>query len=519
MRPLADLVLSLPPWVQWLPSAFYSGLALLFVVPLTWWLERRLLAPSLALAEDAHWTERARLGFPVMSVLLSWVILATILVGTAWLVWLGRLTPLYVGVPATIGTLLVTTLSARRAMHWVAPERPRVTLRGFVFFVLTRASSILLFASLWVMPLSFGWKTWVILLALALIFVLGVFGLWIRLAVLLRLARPADASMSATIHEACRALSLPEVDGIVVPIPVVNGFAEVPGRMLLLTESLLVHLDAEACALVIRQELTAFSSRRSALVFRLLGALVHLPLALLFPVRAQFGSGAVLALMALVVTLILLLRTVEARVDAARAQTPSGPVYARVLERIHALNGVPAVLRGAPSQSLYERMRAAGVEPSYPKPKPPPRRAGPLVLVFVVALLGLVGTRVLAMWMEVRWGSRLDVIHAVIGSTGGDADAFAQLGYARYRASDVPGAITAYEAASSLRPNDPAALALVARLHMALGECEQARESAFRASVVAARRADPATDQLMRNVRRETEECRAPSPRHDLRGP
>jgi hypothetical protein len=508
MSPLADLVRSLPLWVQWLPSVFYSCLAVAVLLPLTWWLEHRLLRPSYALPSDAHWTERARLGFPVMSVLLSWVILATLLVGSAWLVWLGRLTPLYVGLPATLATLLVTILSARRAMHFVAPERPRVSVRGFLFLVLTRFSSVLLFASLWFVPLGFGWTTWFVLLALAVAFVLGVFGLWIRLAVLLRIARPADAQLTANMAEACRALGLPEVDGIIAPIPVVNAFAEVPGRMVLITKSLLTHLDPEECALVIRQELLAFRHRKSALLFRLLGALVHLPLALLFPVRANFGSTAVLLLMSLVVLAILLLRTIEARVDASRERTPSGPVYARVLEKIHALNGVPAVLRGPAHLSLYARMEQAGVEPSYPRPAPPPRRFGPLVVAFTLATVALVGTRIGVMWVEVRWGSQLDAIHAVVGSTGGDADAFAQLGYARYRASDLPGAITAYEAASSLRPNDAAALALVARLHGALGECDEAREAAFRASAVSARRGDPAMEMMMRNVRRETEECR-----------
>ena len=456
-----------------------------------------------------------------MSVLMSWVILATLLVGSAWLLWLGRLTPAYVGLPATIAIFVVAVLSARRAMHFVAPSRPRVTLRGVCFLVLTRFSSVLLFASLWVMPLSFGWKTWLALLTLALVVVLGVFGLWIRIAILLRLARPLEASLQVQMNEAARALQVPLVDGIVVPIPAVNAFAEVPGKMILITESLLLHLDPEECALVIGQELLHFRARRtcwfpsrersSALVFRILAALVHLPLALLFPVQAQFGGGAVLSWMTGVVVAIVLLRTLEARLDSARESPPTGAVYARVLEKIHALNGVPAVLR-APlpgSLSLYERMRQAGVEPSFPKPAPPPRRFIPLIFAFALALTMLVGTRVLAMWAEVRFGGHLDAIHLVVGTTGGDADAFAQLGYARYRASDLRGAITAYEASSALRPNDPAALALVARLHTALGDCAEARDAAFRASVIAARGGDPSMALLMRNVRRETEECRS----------
>jgi len=511
MSPIAELLRSLPLWVQWLPSTFYSCLALSVLVPLTWWLERRLLAPSRALAADAHWTERARLGFPVMSVLMSWVILATLLAGSAWLLWLGRLTPVYVGLPATLAVLVVTSMSARRAMHFVAPSRPRVTPRGLLFLLLKRFSSVLLFASLWVMPLSFGWRTWFLLFALALVFVLGVFGLWIRLATVLRLARPLDAALQAQLNEGARALGVPEVDGIVVPIPVVNAFAEVPGRMILITESLLAHLNAEECALVIRQELLLFRARRSALAFRILGALVHLPLALLFPIQAHLGELAVLAVMASVVFAILALRVAEGRVDAAREAPPTGAVYARVLEKIHALNGVPAVLRApVPGHlSLYERMVQAGVEPTFPRPAPPPRRFLPLVFAFALALTMLLGTRVLAMWMEVRFGSRLDAIHVVVGTTGGDADTFAQLGYARYRASDLRGAITAYEAASWLRPNDAATLALLARLHTVLGDCAEARDAAFRASVIAARETDPSMALLMRNVRRETEDCRS----------
>jgi hypothetical protein len=190
--------------------------------------------------------------------------------------------------------------------------------------------------------------------------------------------------------------------------------------------------------------------------------------------------------------------------DAAR-----GEAYARVLERIYALNGIPAVMRGAlgAHPSLYDRMRAAGVEPAFARPEPPPRMLVPLVVCFTLAIAALLGTRVALMWAEVVHGERLAVIHVVLATTGGDANAVEQLGYARYLAGDVEGATDAYAAAAELDPDDAEPLALVARLRMMRGDCPGAVDAAWNASVVAERTGDPRDRALVRSIRRELERC------------
>jgi len=117
------------------------------------------------------------------------------------------------------------------------------------------------------------------------------------------------------------------------------------------------------------------------------------------------------------------------------------------------------------------------------------------------------GTRVLLMWAEVVHGDRLAVIHLVVATTGGDGQAFEQLGYARYLTGDVEGAITAYAAAAELAPEDAEPRALVARLRMMEGDCQAAAGAAWEASVVADRSGDARARQLVRSIRRELESC------------
>ena len=117
---------------------------------------------------------------------------------------------------------------------------------------------------------------------------------------------------------------------------------------------------------------------------RVLVAAALAPLALIVPLVAMFGAVGVAPI---ILWLVVLLRTwayvslrLELRADAAAHGDVGGETYARALERLYEVNLIPAVISGTKTHPcLYDRMLAAGVEPSYPRPEPPaasvPRRA------------------------------------------------------------------------------------------------------------------------------------------------
>lgn len=525
MTALAELAASLPAWVRWGPACFYPCLALATLLPLTWLLEAWLLRPVRRLPDDTHWSERARLGFPARTRLLSWALVSTTLVAMAWVLWLGRLTPVLIAVAPALAVFVATSLTALRAGRLVAPDRPRLSVRGAVGLLALgwgQIAFVLLCVAL--VGDHFGARAWVVVALSALGSVAWSLGWPAALAARLGLFRPPSAELAALV-DACAAqagVTAPPVS--VAELPMANAFALVPGDRLVVTRAAVVELPEVALRALLEHELVHLRAPQSLRIVRVVSSLVLSALVLARPVMGQWGVAGLawLALAAIVVGLVLARVRValeRAALAAARATSnvsssgsPSGPqgaAYARVLERIHELHGVPAVMRSmfAPRSSLYDRMTDAGAAPSFARPAPPPRALFPLLVCFTLALASLMGTRLLLMWAELSHGERLSVMHVVLATTGGDAHAFEQLGYARYLAGDVPGATTAYEAAAELAPDDAEPRALVARLRMMSGDCSGARGAAWDASVVADRAGNARDRALASSIRRELEQC------------
>jgi hypothetical protein len=512
---LAELVASLPAWVRWGPTFFYPCLALGTLLPLTWLLEAWLLRPLRRLPDGAHWSERARLGFPARTRLVSWAMTSTLLVGMAWILWLGRLTPIDVAIAPALATLVATMIAVARVARLVAPERPRLTLRGLAsLLALSWGQMAMLLALALLARDGFGPITW-----LALVLALGLslvwaFGLPATAASAVGLFEAPSPEVSALVERSASRLGVRAPRVSVADLPMANAFALVPGERLVLTRAVLGGLSSSALATVVSHELEHFRESPRTRVVRVVSALAVVPVVLVRPVFGVWGTSAVVILALSTLTVISLLALVRHQLERADlAEIGVEPTraadYARVLERIYEINGIPAVMRGvlARRSSLYDRMLTAGATPDFVRPEPPPRRLAPLLACFVLALTSLVGSRVALMWAERRHGEQLAVIHVVLAATGGDASAFEQLGYARFLAGDMEGATTAYEAAAELEPDSAEPLALVARLRMMSGDCRGAVSAAWDASVVAERTGSPRERELVRSIRRELERC------------
>ena len=88
----------------------------------------------------------------------------------------------------------------------------------------------------------------------------------------------------------------------------------------------------------------------------------------------------------------------EKRADSmATVHEGDSGTYARALERLYQVNQVPAVVsKSMVHPGLYDRLLAAGVTPSYPRPKAPARFSWHrgLALVLLMAAVAVVITQV-----------------------------------------------------------------------------------------------------------------------------
>ncbi len=515
MAALAELVSSLPAWVRLGPSLFYPCLVLGTLVPLTWLLEAWLLGPYRRLGADAHWSERARLGFPARARIVSWAFSSTLLVSMTWLIWLGPLTPIAAVLAPAVATAIVGLLSVRDVTRLVAPARPRATPRGLAaLLVLGGARLPLLFACVLLASPRFDGVTALALASAIAVVLAWALGLPLFAAERVGLLRRADPELGARVEAAAARVGVSGVVALVADLPSANAFALASPRRLVVTRALLEALPEAALDPALEHELERLAEPRVRRVLGLSSSLLLTLLVFTRPTLALLGPGPAAALVASVFVLASSLRGIARLVGARavareRARAPYEPGYARVVARIHELEGIPLVLgRGlVGGASAYDRIVASGVDPGFPRPAAPPRALAPLVTCFSLALLSLTGTRVALAWLEHEEGERLDVIHLVLATTGGDPRTFEQLGYARFREGDLEGARIAYDAASALQPDAIEPRALAAHLLMLRGDCEAAVEATWDASVLAERSGGSRARALASRIRRELERC------------
>jgi Zn-dependent protease with chaperone function len=115
-------------------------------------------------------------------------------------------------------------------------------------------------------------------------------------------------------------------------------------------------------------------------MMRILVSLAFFPLVFARPLSSlgEIGTNAYWMLMIGVLFIWLMgirvARRMETRADKIAVENQAdAAVYARALERLYETNQMPAVMPKRASKihpDLYARILAAGVTPSYPKPKP-----------------------------------------------------------------------------------------------------------------------------------------------------
>jgi len=345
------------------------------------------LAPSRGRFTRVHWTEHARTTRPGRNTLLFALYTLPVTLG----VLSGEMLGITSGVLGwAIGTI-VTACSALIIMAWESYWSEVLEGERKPLAVVIRDHSALvvlllphMFLVLAVLPFAaptFGLETALgCVVATFLALFIGWGGL-IYVGRFLGLVTPADRRLQAIAEQVAR-----ETDTRIRAVWCVrwsraNAFVFPLGRHLLVTRAALDVLADDELAAVCAHEFGHLNESRMARLLQPIGIailLANVPLGI--PLMATWGPTAVLTLVTGTLVLLLLLRRLSHELeDLADASAHERPVeggkasYARALEKLHRFNGTPAVARASAHGSLYDRMRAAGVEPDFERPAPPDR--------------------------------------------------------------------------------------------------------------------------------------------------
>ena len=340
---------------------------------------------------EAHWTERARLLWPARLTAATNVFLIPAVMNE-----IHRFTQLQIYphwsitlLAGMIGAILATYAIDRELFpeadfhDWLSQTFAQWGSRGVIWFAMILAIVI--------MPDDFGWPLIAVTIGY-LVFHLGyVWGLAFWLLRRIGYLQPAGARLIRIVEQTSASMNVKPKRSFQCDGPFAQAYAFPTTRELLFSRRLLAICSDEEVAAICAHELGHLSESKSVLVARVLGSFIFVPLIFIHPVTSHSDFGLVPLLIA--PSLLAILRNkfsqrMEKRADSiATAHATDGAVYASALEKIYRANHLPAVTPGKRQTHphLYDRMLAAGITPSYPRPAAPSRMT--LTLWFYAVLL------------------------------------------------------------------------------------------------------------------------------------
>src|SRR6185369_9417352 len=436
---------------------------------------------------EMHWTERARIGYPVRVALAVGLVLSLVLpsllarsmespfsVAPAWL------TPIAAALAGWTGM----SLGVRRS--WLGlPRLPfRERVRSSVVLTALYLPTLLVFAALVaVMPLQMNRRAWITLGIGAVAMALVLWRSGLPVLRLLGLAVPASERLRQAVDRAVERVGVQPAAVWEVPWTVANAMALVFSRQIVFTTGALLRLDDEQLTAVAAHELGHLSERPGIKAVRTLGAWILLALSTAVPLYRTYGWMGLgclyVAFLGVSAGMRRVGRRMEVRADAIGLGTEgSAGVYARALERMYETNLVPAVMRGRlrVHPPLWDRMVAAGVTPDYPRPRPPGRWKAFFLQMLLVIVFGagwIVMDAVVPGFLAPRLLEQGTAEAFRIGVKG-DLAALWRLAKLRGRQGRVDEEVALWKADSELEPYDFSAPARLAFLEAGRGHCTEA---------------------------------------------
>lgn len=349
---------------------------------------------------DAHWTERARVAHPLKQALGASLIAPVLMAGFE----VGRLAGPFVKAPrialvlaVMAGSLAGWSLVARSVHGVLHGERLswRAWLRETITSLLMAWPHVLWLALLMpFIPPRMGSAAVAVLVVATLGFGLLYWKSGLSILRLLGWARPATDRLQAVFDRAAESMGTRSAAVWEVSWSVANAFALPMRREVAVTDGALRVLDDADLVTIAHHELAHLEEPPRVRLARSFVWIVFLLMVAAQPVSGTWGLEGLAVLCAvawgLVLALLALNRRQEQTADAgAKASEEEAGREAASLEKIYRDQLLPVVqgfrlVRSHPD--LWDRMLAAGVQPSYPRPKPP-RFPGYLVLSLCTILL------------------------------------------------------------------------------------------------------------------------------------
>jgi Zn-dependent protease with chaperone function len=332
-------------------------------------------------AVAAHWTERARLLYPVrITAVLNMFLIP------------GTLNQLHFALFPQVAQwwaagAIASFLGAVLGCYHLAQEMfPQLNLPnwllhvavawGIRFFVLVPAIAAGL-----LMPIDVGPKALLITAGYIAVHFANQGGMLIRWLRLIRVLKSPSVRLKMIVtNVAARADVLVratwQFGGVMA-----NAFAFPLTRELAFSDRLLNICNDEEISAVCAHEMAHLGEPNIVLAGRLIGSLSLFPFIFITPLLNRLAAaGLILAFLGVISISLFarwLTRRMEKRADrlASTTTTTNEGVYASALEKMYRENQIPAVnaSRRLPHPDLYDRMLGAGVKPDYPRPDRPKR--------------------------------------------------------------------------------------------------------------------------------------------------
>ena len=325
-----------------------------------------------------HWTERARLYYPVRIAATSnlWV-LPAVLSMIGGLVWPEES-------PHWAFLVLVTAIGAIAGTIPMDREAfPRISLGDLlrqvaVSWVIRFLMWFVFLAAVALMPSEFNTQTLTIAAAVLALLILWNRDGWIYLGQKIGLFLPPPERLKTIVRDTALRTKVSFRELCLMRVSVAQAFAMPASRRLLFTERLLELLSDDEIAAICAHELAHLTETRSDYYKRYVSWLIFLPWIFFKPMVHTFGVLGFFMLLLVTLLAPFLYRRVSRRLEMradqiAQSNEPASGTSAQALLRLHEDNLVPAVLakERATHPHLYDRLLAAGVTPDFPRPAAP----------------------------------------------------------------------------------------------------------------------------------------------------
>jgi Zn-dependent protease with chaperone function len=467
----------------------------------------------------AHWSEQARGIDPIRRATRTNVLFLVLAIGTLGFA-VGRtkgVPPAFFVVPYGLAAFAGSVFEARRLLCCVRDDvdfgTPREeAARWLVLFLQTSLVAVLL---TW-MPSQWGLQAIVVLSLGAMAVIFWYLGGWVLVLKRFGALRDASPRVLASVDRAAPIVGVRPRRIFEMSSPFANALALPLARILIYSDPLLKHLNDDELASVTLHELAHLTEPLSVRISRLILGLGLVLCAALWPLYASFGFWS-LGILVVYIAASRMFRKVARRMEErsdrfGRAYEPDPGAYARALEKISAVNLAPAVGRTktAIHPHLYDRLIAAGITPSFERPKPPPNVSSWTTLPARIAFL-ISAILVLPSLFDNFRGTNF-APSSVHGSWS-RAWECSQAAEKRAAAGDLEGARLLYYGAMSLDRDSVEYPAKLAKVCASLGLCEPAGDALREAVRRQAQYSDEDQTSLVAEAEEAVRKCEPPSPR------